>query len=85
VTVLDLLWHLGGFVAPAALVSLLLWPGVAFRRRGRARWSALGWLGLAGVLVLLAGLIWFGRDGRMATYAAMVVVQGTLVWWWRGR
>lgn len=80
-----LVWHLGGFVAPAVLVALVLWPGVAFRRKGRDRWAALGWLSLAGVLVLLAGLAWFGRDGRMATYAAMVVAQGTLVWWWRGR
>ncbi len=84
-TVLGVLWHFGGFVAPALLVSLLLWPAVAFRRKGIGRWASLSWLGAAGVFVLLAGLVWFGRDGRMATYAAMVVVQGSLVWWWRGR
>ena len=32
-------------------------------------------------LVLLAGLVFFGRDGKMATYAALVAVQGTLAWW----
>ena len=85
VTPVDLLWHLGGLVAPALGLALLLWPAVAFGRRRTGRWSALAWLVLAGVLVLIAGLIGFGRDGRMATYAAMVVTQGTLVWWWRGR
>jgi hypothetical protein len=35
------------------------------------------------VLVLLAGLVWFGRDGKLATYAAMVALQGTLCAWWR--
>jgi len=85
VTTAGLIWHLGGFVAPAVLVAIMLWPGVAFHRRAPGRWAALSWLALAGVLVLLAGLAWFGRDGRMATYAAMVVVQGSLVWWWRGR
>jgi len=80
-----LIWHFGGFVVPALLVAVLLWPAIAFRRPSRGRWAPLGWLVLAGVMVLLAGLVWFGRDGRMATYAAMVVVQGSLVWWWRGR
>ena len=81
----DLVWHLSGLVAPAVLVALLLWPAVAVRRQGRGRWLSLAWLAATGVLVLVAGLIWSGRDGRMATYAAMVLVQGTLVWWWRGR
>lgn len=81
----DLVWHLGGFLAPALLVALVLWPGVAFRRPKPGRWVALVWLSLAGVMVLLAGLAWFGRDGRMATYAAMILVQGSLIWWWRGR
>jgi hypothetical protein len=35
--------------------------------------------------VLLAGLVFFGRDGKMATYAALVLVQGTLGWWMRRR
>ena len=39
----------------------------------------------AGVVVLLAGLVVFGRDARMPTYAALVLVQGSLAWWLRGR
>ena len=38
----------------------------------------------AGVVVLVAGLVVFGRDGRMLTYAALVLVQGSLAWWLRG-
>ena len=34
----------------------------------------------AGVAVLAAGLAVFGRDGMMATYAALVVVCGTVQW-----
>jgi hypothetical protein len=43
------------------------------------------WLSALGVLVLLAGLVWFGRDGKLATYAAMVALQGGVSAWWRQR
>jgi hypothetical protein len=33
--------------------------------------------------ITLGGLVVFGRDGKMATYAAMVVVCA-LTLWWRG-
>jgi hypothetical protein len=60
-----------------------LWPKA---RRGRwaARTELLALAGV-GVAVLLAGLVYFGRDGKMATYAALVLAQGTLGWWLRGR
>jgi hypothetical protein len=35
--------------------------------------------------LLFAGLAYFGRDGKVATYAALVLVQGSLVWWLRRR
>ncbi len=38
-------------------------------------------LGGRRLLVLLAGLVIFGRDGKMLTYTALVVVMGTLAWW----
>jgi hypothetical protein len=88
-TFLAFLGHLLNFVAPALVMALLLWgaPRVLPKAR-RGRWAArtelLALLGL-GVAVLLAGLIYFGRDGKMATYAALVIAQGTLVWWVRGR
>ena len=37
------------------------------------------------VAVLLAGLVVFGRDGKMLTYTALVLAQGSLAWWVRGR
>jgi hypothetical protein len=83
-----LLAHLAGFVAPAVVVGLCLWLASQTPSRGRrVRWSRsidLSVLVFVGVDVLLAGLVFFGRDGKMATYAALVLVQGTLAWWmWR--
>ena len=35
---------------------------------------------VAVLLVLVAGLVFFGHDGKMLTYAAMVVVAATCQW-----
>jgi hypothetical protein len=84
-----LLAHLAGFVAPALVVGLILWLAPQWSSKGRvAHWSRtidLTVLLVAGVAVLLGGLVFFGRDGKIATYAALVVVQGTLAWWMRRR
>jgi hypothetical protein len=78
---LDLLFHLLGFAAPALAVGLLLalcarlaWPG-----RG-ALWAHAAVHALAGVAVLAGGLLLFGRDGKMATYAALVGVLALGQW-----
>jgi len=87
-TPLSVLAHLAGFVAPAIGVGILLWAGLRIRRKGRPGFGASAQfvvLCAAGVAVLLAGLVYFGRDGKIATYAALVLVQGTLAWWLRGR
>ena len=89
---LDLLIHLLNFAAPAFFVALLLalLSRVALHRRSAAVgfWVQVGVTFAAGLVVLVAGLAWFGRDGRMATYAALVVVCGSAQWWllrgWRG-
>jgi hypothetical protein len=46
------------------------------------RWSRLaGWSAAAAAVVLVAGLVVFGRDGMMATYAGMIVASaGALMW-----
>jgi hypothetical protein len=84
-----LMAHLAGFLAPALVVGLILWLAPQWSSKGRvARWSRstdLAVLVAAGAAVLLAGLVFFGRDGKMATYAALVLVQGTLGWWMRRR
>lgn len=87
-TLLSLLAHFAGFVAPALGVGLLLWAGLRIRRKGRPGFGAamqLSMLCVAGVVVLLIGLVYFGRDGKIATYAALVLAQGTVAWWLRGR
>ncbi|MGE0097069.1 MAG: hypothetical protein AB7S86_01870 [Hydrogenophaga sp.] len=71
-------------MAPALVVACILWGLPRLRRAGRAAPGArleAFMLVVAGVVVLLAGLVYFGRDGKIATYAALVVVQGTLAWW----
>lgn len=88
-TFVALIGHLLNFIAPAVGVALLLWGMPRLWPKARkGRWAArtelLGLCGL-GVVVLLAGLIVFGRDAKMFSYVAMVLVQGTLVWWVRGR
>lgn len=78
----DLLAHLMGFVAPAAFLALVL-PAVARLlrvSRAGAFWPQAGAVFVASVLALAAGLWWFGRDGKMATYAAVVLVAATAQW-----
>lgn len=88
-TFLALLGHLANFVAPALVVAAVLWASQRMKKTaGTARWrpwTQWSLLAGAGVLVLLAGLLVFGRDGKMVTYAALVLVQGSLVWWMRRR
>jgi len=88
-TFLALFGHLLNFVAPAAGMALLLWGMPRLWPKARkGRWAArtelLAPCGL-GVAVLLAGLVVFGRDGKMLTYTALVLAQGSLAWWMRGR
>jgi hypothetical protein len=89
---LDFLLHGLGFAAPAFAVALLLaWLGRWLLPKGSARpgwWASLAINFIAGLAVLAAGLWYFGRDGKMATYAALVVVVATTQWLsgraWRG-
>ena len=79
-----LLNHLLNFVAPAAFVALVLAAVARFlggRSTGAPRWWVQWAITFgAGVLVLVAGLAVFGRDGVMTTYAALVAVCGTMQW-----
>jgi hypothetical protein len=36
--------------------------------------------GVLGVVVLSAGLMWWGADGKMATWSALVLVSATCQW-----
>lgn len=84
---LDALWHLLNFFGPAIGVGLiaavlckLVW------RRGLQAVSVRDlavWAMGAGALASIAGLVIFGRDGKMLTYA-MLVAGTALALWWRG-
>ena len=80
----DLLLHLLNFMAPAVFVSV---STVALSRLGRKKQLSLAglWPQLAVNFavclgVLLAGLWFFGRDGKMATYAALVFMSASCQW-----
>jgi hypothetical protein len=78
--------HTFGFMAPAWGVALFC---VVFARM-TARWwlgaSPWSWVqqtlvsGLLGSGVLAGGLVLWGADGKMATYAALVLVCATTQW-----
>ena len=82
---LDGLWHLLNFIAPAIGAALLAASlAKMFWRRelaGVPWWRLVLWAAGAGVLALIAGLVLFGRDGRMATYGALVAVSALALWW----
>lgn len=82
---LDALWHLLNFIAPALAVALLgaSLAKLSWRRElAGVPWRRLVlWTAAAGALVLVAGLVIFGRDGKMATYGALVVASAIALWW----
>lgn len=77
----DLMPHLAGFLAPAVFLALalpvlgrlLLRTGPGFIRQALCVFLASG-------AALAGGLWWFGRDGKIATYAALVLAAGTAQW-----
>lgn len=88
----DLLDHLLGFAAPAFAVGLLValmarWT-VLRGAATRAWWIDAGINSAAGVLALGAGLWSFGVDGKMLSYAALVLAVASTQWLlgrgWRG-
>jgi len=81
---LDQLIHLTNFLAPALAVALVL--AVVGRWFMSKSPSALGIITQAainfivGSLALALGLWFFGRDGKMASYAALLVVAASAQW-----
>jgi hypothetical protein len=81
----DAIWHLGnlfwpalGLGALAAAAARLLW----WRELRGQTWLRLaGPACVANCAVTLAGLVLWGRDGRMATYGAMLLACSISLWW----
>ena len=80
--------HLLNFIAPAAFVALTLvllarvfsWLSRSKKATARNGWVQIAILFIANVLVLTAGLVVFGSDGKILTYAALVVVAALCQW-----
>ena len=74
---LDFANHLLNFVAPAVFVGFFLAltaPVVLGVRAKPGSWLGLGILNsLVGCCALAAGLWFFGNDGKMGSYAAMLL------------
>jgi hypothetical protein len=82
---LDAFWHLLNLCTPAVAlgaVAAALAKLVYRRELAAVPWRALAlWAGAAAAVMLVGGLVFFGRDGKMATYAAMVVASAVTLWW----
>ena len=84
----EILDHLLNFFAPALGVALLLTVFSPFFMKKRSFASAI-WRQTAinfivGAGVLAGGLVFFGRDGKMVTYLALVLAMATSQWWQMG-
>ena len=83
-TSLDGFIHLLSFVAPAFAVALLvaLVGGLLIPRQPQARsWCLQAAINfVVGLLALGAGLWYFGVDGKMASYAALILVVASCQW-----
>ncbi|MBA4329931.1 MAG: hypothetical protein C0428_17025 [Polaromonas sp.] len=87
-TAFNLINQLLNFMAPAAAVAVLLvlagrlFSGFFKSKRPSAHsWRAQAAIVfIAGVVLLLAGLLLFGRDGKVASYALLAVGAATCQW-----
>jgi hypothetical protein len=81
---LDLTLHFLNFVAPALWVAgiTVLATRILMRKLSKTHvwWMQLAINSVAGVAVLSVGLVLFGRDGKMFTYAGLVLAIATTQW-----
>ena len=73
----DLFWHLAAFVAPALVLAVgLTLTSRILGKNSTPRLALPAQVAInfaVGVAVLVAALAWTGQDGRMLTYAALVM------------
>lgn len=81
---LDLFLHLLSFLAPALAVALLVALAariiMPWQPTTRSWWVQGAINSIVGMVVLAAGLWHFGVDGKMATYAALVLAVASCQW-----
>jgi len=80
----DLIIHLLNFAAPALAVAVLVASFARFAMPGPlgavSWWAAFAINSVAGLAVSAAGLWHYGVDGKMATYAGLVLAVATSHW-----
>jgi hypothetical protein len=80
----DQIYHWLNFLAPAAVVAVVLASvGRLFMKKSAMPPGFIGQVAInmiAGSMVLGLGLWFFGRDGKMASYAALLFVTSTSQW-----
>jgi hypothetical protein len=81
-TLWQLVLHLFNFVLPAlAMAALMPCAGRWVMGPGGWHWARRAVVhALVGVLVLVAGLVLQGHDGKMSTYFALVLLAATAEW-----
>ena len=80
--------HILNFIAPAAVVALLLVLLnrifnrflVSKKPEAQSIWVQAAIIFVVNVVVSAAGLVFFGNDGKMATYAVMVLAAAACQW-----
>jgi hypothetical protein len=80
----DIFLHLLSFAAPALALSFFMVLATRVLLPQRivllAWWAQVALNAVLGIAVLALGLWHFGVDGKMATYAALVVVTAASQW-----
>lgn len=81
---LDPLYHLLNFIAPALAVGVLLalvGPYFGIKSPQAPGFTAQAAINfIVGAVALVIGLWFFGRDGKMASYAFMLLATATSQW-----
>lgn len=80
--------HILNLIAPAAFVALMLvlmarFSSVFSRSKmvyTKSLWTEFATIFIVNLVVMVAGLVIFGNDGKMGTYAALMIVAGICQW-----
>ena len=84
-TLVDAVFHLTNFAAPALTLALFASAAAKILWRNELRsepWTSLvGASALASLAAEVAGLVITGRDARMGVYAGMVLACAASLWW----
>ena len=80
--------HLLNFIAPAAVVALLLVLSsrvfsrflLSNRPVTQSLWAQVAIIFIINIVVLVVALVFFANDGKMATYAAIVLASALSQW-----